>query len=170
MVPLRGSFDNHVFLVAFLVAFQLHFSCISSCISRCISVAFLVVVTTMYNRLLLLLPCTCILVLLRFNQIIPSVNLWQTDPYLHRRARVEKACQDYKEQIEGDEERRAATIHPPDPNVLLSRKERFLWCKVPKAASTSWKTYFLKQSGKDVDGMDNVQIDRHLQLLMRSPR
>ena len=126
----------------------------------------------MYNRLLLLLPPTCVLLLLlnQFNQIIPSVNLWRTDPYLRRRARVEKACQDFKEQIERDEERRTQTVHPPDPNVLVSREERFLWCKVPKAASTSWKTYFLKESGKDVDGMDNVQIDRHLQLLMSSPR
>ena len=62
-------------------------------------------VRSMYNRLLLLLPPTCVLLLLlnQFNQIIPSVNLWRTDPYLRRRARVEKACQDFKEQIERDE-------------------------------------------------------------------
>lgn len=124
----------------------------------------------MCNRLLILLPSTCIVILFHFNQMIPSVNLWWTDPFLRRRARVESACRDFKEQIERDEERRARTVHPPDPNVLVSGKERFLWCKVPKAASTSWKTYFLKQSGEDVEGMDNVQIDRHLQLLMSSPR
>ena len=141
-----------------------------SCIRQVVPGEILVAVTTMFNRFLLLLPSTCILLLLHFNQIIPSVNLWRTDPYLRRRARVEKTCQDFKEQIERDEERRGRTVHPPDPNVLVSREERFLWCKVPKAASTSWKTYFLKESGKDVDGMDNVQIDRHLQLLMSSPR
>ena len=60
--------------------------------------------------------------------------------------------------------------HPyPDPNVLISGKEMFLWCSVPKAASTSWKAYFIKHhSGKEVDGMD--QIDQRIQPLMSSPR
>ena len=60
--------------------------------------------------------------------------------------------------------------HPyPDPNVLISHKERFLWCSVPKAASTSWKAYFIKHySGKGVDGMG--QIDQQIQPLMSSPR
>ena len=159
---------------------------------------------TMYKCLLLLLPCICLLILLPFYQLIPVASFWRTDPYHRRRTRVEKACQDFRWQIERDEVKRARTDHPPDPNVLISRKEGFYWCKVPKAASTSWKTYFLKRngadeagtenrseaqisslvwqkfehpahmflghSGEDVDGMDNVQIDRHLLRLMSPPR
>ena len=106
----------------------------------------------MYKPLLLLLLPACIylLTLLPFPFINPG-NLWKTDPYLRRKARVEKVCQDFRDQIERDEEGN----HPPDPNVLVSRKEKFFWCKVPKAASTSWKAYFLKQSGKGVEGMES---------------
>ena len=118
-------------------------------------------VASMYKPLLLLLPaCIYLLTLLPFTFINPG-NLWKTDPYLGRKARVEKVCQDFRDQIERDEEARTQIDHhlgpegdPPDPNVLVSRKERFFWCKVPKAASTSWKAYFLKQSGKGVLGMD----------------
>ena len=70
----------------------------------------------MYNRLLLLLPGTCLLLLLPFNQIIPA-NLWQMDPYLRRRARVEKTCRDFREQIDRDEKKRARTKHPMDLGV-----------------------------------------------------
>ena len=108
------------------------------------------VVATMYKPLLLLLPaCIYLLTLLPLPFIDPA-NLWKTDPYLRRKARVEKVCQDFRDQIEQDGE----GDHPPDPNVLVSRKEKFFWCKVPKAASTSWKAYFLKQSGKGVVGME----------------
>jgi len=104
----------------------------------------------MYKPLLLLLPaCIYLLTLLPLPFIDPA-NLWKTDPYLRRKARVEKVCQDFRDQIERDEEGN----HTPDPNVLVSRKEKFFWCKVPKAASTSWKAYFLKQSGKGVVGME----------------
>ena len=108
------------------------------------------VVATMYKPLLLLLPaCIYLLTLLPLPFIDPA-NLWKTDPYLRRKARVEKVCQDFRDQIEQDGEG-----NPPDPNVLVSRKEKFFWCKVPKAASTSWKAYFLKQSGKGVEGMES---------------
>ena len=104
--------------------------------------------------LLLLLPCVCfLLILLPFYELIPG-NFWhQTDPYLLRRTTMEKTCRDFKKQIERDEAKRARVDHPPDPNVLVvvSPKERFLWCQVPKVetTNTSWKTYFLKHSGKN---------------------
>ena len=110
----------------------------------------------MYKCLLLLLPCTFLLFLLHFYpHLIPVDNFWRTDPYLRRRTRVEKACQDFKEEIARDEAKRARTDHPPDPNVLVSQNERFFWCKVPKAASTSWKAYFLKHTGEDEAGMES---------------
>ena len=49
----------------------------------------------------------------------------------------------------------AWTDHPPDPKVLVSANERFLWCKLPTSVSTSWKSYFLKGSGEDVAGTEN---------------
>ena len=109
--------------------------------------------------LLLLLPCVCLLlILLPFYHLIPG-NFWhQTDHYLGRRTRVEKTCRDFKKQIERDEAKRARTDHPPDPNVLVSSKERFLWCQVPKVepeSTTSWKTYFLKHRAKDGAVMEN---------------
>ena len=144
----------------------------------------------MYKFLLILLACTCLLVLLPFYHLNPVGNLWKTDPYLRRRTRVEKVCRDFKKQIGKDEAKRALTDHPPDPNVLVSRNERFFWCKVPKAASTSWKAYFLKHTGEGEVGMENwsgPQINslfwqkfehpastldnvRHLQRLMSPPR
>ena len=108
----------------------------------------------MYKFLLILLACTCLLILLSFYHLSPVGNLWKTDPYLRRRTRVERACRDFKKQIAGDEAKRARTDHPPDPNVLVSRDERFFWCKVPKAASTSWKAYFLKHTGEGETGME----------------
>ena len=65
------------------------------------------------NRWLLLLPCISLLLLVSFNKMIRK-KLWQADPYLRRKARVEQACRDFKEQIERDEEKRARTEHPPD--------------------------------------------------------
>ena len=150
----------------------------------------------MYKFLLILLACTCLLILLSFYHLSPVGNLWKTDPYLRRRTRVERACRDFKKQIAGDEAKRARTDHPPDPNVLVSRDERFFWCKVPKAASTSWKAYFLKHTGEGEAGMENwtgaqinslfwqkfehpastlgllARIDnvRHLQRMMSPPR
>ena len=116
-----------------------------------------------YKPLLLLLPCIYLFTLFPFQHLINPTNLWHTDPYRHRKARVEKACRDFRDQIKKDEKKRDKIDHhvvgpegdPPDPNVLVSRKERFFWCKVPKAASTSWKAYFLKQSGKGVEGMES---------------
>ena len=110
---------------------------------------------TMYKPLLLLLPCIYLLTFLPAPFINP-VNLWNTDPYLRRRARVEKVCRDFRDQIERDEEKIDHHLNAEgESRVLVSRKERFFWCKVPKAASTSWKAYFLKQSGKGVAGMEN---------------
>ena len=145
--------------------------------------------------LLLILPCICLLLFLlpAFLHLIPVDNLWQADPYLRRRTRVEKACRDFREQIARDEAKRARTDHPPDPNVLVSQNERFFWCKVPKAASTSWKAYFLKHTGEDEAGMetwsgpqinslfwqkfehpastfDGIANVQHLQWLMSPPR
>ena len=113
---------------------------------------------TMHKCLLLLiLPCICLLLFLLpvFHHLIPVDNLWQADPYLRRRTRVEKACRDFREQIARDEAKRAQTDHPPDPNVLVSPKERFLWCKVPMTMSTSWKTNLLKHSGENAPGTEN---------------
>ena len=123
----------------------------------------------MYKQLLVILFFFSLVLLLPFNRL-SLLNLWQRDSYIRRKNRVERACSDFREEIVRDERRRSQTVHPPDPNVLVSRKEKFLWCKVPKAASTSWKAYFVKHSGVDVTGMDNVQIDQHLQKLMKPPR
>ena len=116
----------------------------------------------MYKPLLLLLPaCIFLLTLLPF---LNPGNLWKTDTYLHRKARVEKVCQDFRDQIERDDEARAQIDHHLDPEgdplfpyVHVSRKERFFWCEVPKAASTSWKTYFLKQSGLGGASMEKLK-------------
>ena len=121
------------------------------------------------KQLLVVLLFAGLLLLPPLNNLI-QFKVWQSEPYLRRKNRVERACSDFREEIVRDERKRSQTAHPPDPNVLVSHKERFLWCKVPKAASTSWKAYFVKHSGVDVTGMDNVQIDQHLQKLMKPPR
>jgi len=109
----------------------------------------------MYKPLLLLLPCIALITLLPAPFTNP-VNLWKIDPFLRRRARVEKVCRDFRDQIERDEEKIDHRLGAEgDPHVLVNRKERFFWCKVPKAASTSWKAYFLKQSGLGVVGMES---------------
>ena len=126
-------------------------------------------VATMYKQLLVILLFFSLVLLLPFNRL-SLLNLWQRDSYIRRKNRVERACSDFREEIVRDERRRSQTVHPPDPNVLVSSNEKFLWCKVPKAASTSWKAYFVKHSGVDVTGMDNIQIDQHLQKLMKPPR
>jgi len=101
----------------------------------------------MYKPLLLFIPA--FIYLLTLLPLNPG-NLWKTDPYLRRKARVENVCQEFRDQIERDEEGDLL-----GPHVLVSRKERFFWCRVPKAASTSWKAYFLKENGKGVVGMEN---------------
>lgn len=94
--------------------------------------------------------------------------------YEDRRSHAASACQIYEDDI---------TLHtvkmydlvPPAPiglnaDILVSRPKKFFWCKVPKAASTSWISLLL--SDRDFANL-KVSIGRqhmYLRKLMPPPK
>ena len=73
----------------------------------------------------------------------------QRSVYEQRKMDVKSMCQKYSRQINEKYKEVWPSLSTKDfsgkADVLINQQENFIWCRVPKAASESWTSIFIKR-------------------------